>query len=362
MMTAWVRTAAATLAGLALISTAAIAQDFELVDTPSVTQLPLAQIKPKSIVFSDQPGEGLLDPAVGFVSYETWAKAKPAQAQFLGLYPGYSEPNYDIIVDGQRRRHRERLHMYVAEARFVVNRAPASLNLTQFATLAFAERIDPAIKHQVATAADQPRSKEARVTYNQHPQRKWCEGRPVVICLRSTYKLEGRLPIGIQLANKLREGSGSRRISDTLEFDSELTVLSAAEVEELGLAKLTMLDTPPAGALEQSIFYINQVMQYGKLLAVFQAHPSDPGRTVVSVFTALAIESNVLGKQKQFANVPVLRNLVPAQVLNGKSSFNSGKSLSAGLPAYARNQIRSIAAILETGGQAAGKPVPNPVR
>ena len=103
-------------------------------------------------------------------------------------------------------------------------------------------------------------------------------------------------------------------------------------------------------------------MQFGKLLAVFQAHPSDPGKTVVSVFTALAIESNLLGKQKQFANVPVLRNLVPAQVLLGKSSFNSGKSLSAGLPVYARNQIRAIAAILEAGGQAAGKPASNPVR
>jgi hypothetical protein len=176
----------------------------------------------------------------------------------------------------------------------------------------------------------------------------------VVICLRSSYRLEGRLPLGIQLANKLREGS--RRISDTLEFDSELTVLSAAEVTELGLAKLTRLDTPSIGALEQSIFYVNQAMQFGKLLAVFQAHPDDPGRTVVSVFTALAIESNLLGKQKQFANVPVMRNLVPAQVLLGKSSFNSGKSLSGGLPVYARNQIRAIAAILEAGGQGAAKP------
>jgi hypothetical protein len=198
------------------------------------------------------------------------------------------------------------------------------------------------------------------VIHNQHPQRKWCEGRETVICLHSTYKLEGRLPVGIQLANKIREGS--RRISDTLEFDSELTVLSAAEVGELGLSKLTQLDTAPVGALEQSIFFVNQVMQFGKMLAVFQAHPTDPGKTVVSVFTALAIESNLLGKQKQFANVPVLRNLVPAQVLLGKSSFNSGKSLSAGLPLYARNQIRSIAAILEAGGQAAGKPAPNPVR
>lgn len=352
--------AIALVAGLASFAAGAAAQDFELVETPSVTQVPVAQLKPRSIVFADKPGDDLVDPAVGFISYETWAKARPVQAQFLGLYPGYTEPNVDIIVDGTRRRYREKLHMYVAEARFVISRPPGSLKLATLATLPFVERIDPAIKHQLATAADQARPKDSRVVSNQHPQRKWCEGREVVICLRSAYKLEGRLPVGIQLANKLREGS--RRISDTLEFDGELTVLSAAEVTDLGLTKLTALDSPPVGALEQSIFYINQVMQFGKLLAIFQAHPSDPGKTVVSVFTALAIESNVLGKQKQFANVPVMRNLVPAQVLLGRSSFNSGKSLSAGLPVYARNQIRAIAAILEAGGQAAGKPTPNPVR
>jgi hypothetical protein len=43
----------------------------------------------------------------------------------------------------------------------------------------------------------------------------------------------------------------------------------------------------------------------------------------------------------------VLRNLVPAQVLAGKSSFNAGTSISAGLPVYARNQVKAIAAILE---------------
>jgi hypothetical protein len=44
--------------------------------------------------------------------------------------------------------------------------------------------------------------------------------------------------------------------------------------------------------------------------------------------------------------MPVLRNLVPAQVLMGKSSFNSGNSISAGLPAYARNEISTVAGIL----------------
>ena len=45
--------------------------------------------------------------------------------------------------------------------------------------------------------------------------------------------------------------------------------------------------------------------------------------------------------------VPVLRNLVPAQVLAGKSSFNTGSSLSAGLPVYARSSVKAIAALIE---------------
>jgi len=81
-------------------------------------------------------------------------------------------------------------------------------------------------------------------------------------------------------------------------------------------------------------------MQFGKLLAVFQPYPGDPSKTVATVFMALAIESSVLDKRKEFAMVPVLRNLVPAQVLAGKSSFNTGKSLSAGLPVYARSSVK----------------------
>jgi len=43
----------------------------------------------------------------------------------------------------------------------------------------------------------------------------------------------------------------------------------------MGLASLTGLDTPPAGALEQNIFWVNQVIQFGKLLAVLQQHPTE---------------------------------------------------------------------------------------
>jgi hypothetical protein len=227
----------------------------------------------------------------------------------------------------------------------VLGRPPGSIDLTSLVTLPFVERIDPAIKHRLVTPEEVVSPKDPRAVHNQHPLRRWCEARPVMICIHSRYQFEGKLPVGIKIANNIREGS--KRIPDYLEFESELTLRTPAEVSEMGLARLTGLDTPSVGALEQTIFYVNQVMQFGKLLAVFQQHPTEAKQTIVTVFVALAVESSILAKKKEFAKVPVLRNLVPVQVLAGKSSFNSGSSISAGLPVYARNQVKAIATVLE---------------
>jgi len=111
--------------------------------------------------------------------------------------------------------------------------------------------------------------------------------------------------------------------------------------------KMTGINSPVTGALEQNIFYVNQILRFGKFLAVLQQHPAEADKTVVSAYVALAIKAKVLENRKEYESVPILRNLVPAQVLVGNSSFNSGNSISAGLPAYARNQIKAVAGILE---------------
>lgn len=339
----------AVLVGLAALAAASgaqlHAQEFTIAEVTSPAGLAVEQLKPHTIAFTDRPSEELIDPEVGLIRFEDWARAKPVEKQFLTPFPSYVEPYVEATVDGVLKRFREKLHMYVGEARFVLARPPGSVDLASLVSLPFAERIDPAIKHRLITAAEAVSPKDPRAVQNQHPLRRWCEARPVTICIHSRYQFEGKLPIGIKIANKIREGS--KKIPDFLEFESELTLRPPAEVSEMGLASLTGLDTPPVGALEQNIFYVNQVMQFGKLLAVFQQHPTDANHTVVTVFIALAVETSILTKKKQFMKVPVLRNLVPAQVLAGKSSFNSGNSISAGLPVYARNQAKAIAAILE---------------
>jgi hypothetical protein len=166
-----------------------------------------------------------------------------------------------------------------------------------------------------------------------------------LICIQSIYKLEGKIPLGVMLVNKLRDTV--KKIADHIDFQSEFSALSPADVDQAGLQELTTLDAPVGGVLEQDIFYVNQIMKFGKFLAVFQRDSADPGKTVVTAFMVLAIDAGVFDKKKDFEKMPVLRNLVPAEVLMGRSSFNSGDSISAGLPKYARNEIRTIAGILE---------------
>jgi hypothetical protein len=321
------------------------AQEFTIEDITAPAAMAVDQLKPKVIKFLDRPTEDLIDPDAGLIRFEDWAQARPVEKQLLSPYPSYVEPHTDVTIDGVRKRFKEKLHVYVGQARFAVARAPASIDLASFVSLPFIERSDPSIKHRLITSTEAVDPKNPRTVHNQHPLRRWCEVRPVTICIRSRYQFEGKLPIGIQIANKLRDAP--KQIADHLEFESELTLRPPVEVTELALASVTGIDTQPVGALEQNIFYVNQVMQFGKLLAVFQRHPADAKQTLVTVYMSLAVESSLLGKKKEFMKVPVLRNLVPAQVIAGKSSFNSGNSISAGLPVYARNQIKAIAAQVE---------------
>ena len=331
--------------GALAATTYAAAPELRVEEVTSPAGLAVDHLKPKTILFMDHPSEELIDPDAGLIKFEDWAAARPVEKQFLTPFPSYVEPNVETTVDGVRKRQKEKLHMYVAQARFALARAPESIDLAGYVSLPFLERTDPAIKHQLITSAEAISPKDPRAAHNQHPLRRWCEARAVTICIRSRYQLEGKLPLGIKVANKLRDSS--KQVAEYLQFESELTLRPPAEVAEMGLNTLTGLDTPAIGAIEQNIFYVNQVMQFGKLLAVFQRHPTDAKQTIVTVYVALAVETNIFLKKKEFSNVPVLRNLVPAQVLAGKSSFNSGNSISAGLPVYARNQVKAMAAILE---------------
>lgn len=320
------------------------AQDFRVEEVPSATSVPIARLKDRTIVFSDHRQDSVNDSGTGLMKFEDWANSKPLEKRFLSPFPEYKEPTIQVTVHGLTKPYTEKLHVYVVEARFQIDKPPGALDLSRYARLDMLEKVDPSIKHRTITADQARPNVDPGSAHNRNPKRRWCDA-PQALCIESRYHLEGKLPAGVRLANKLEDDG--KKISEYMEFQSELRVLPSEEIDQAGLMQLTEVNAPIAGVLEQTLFDVNQVMQFGKLLAVLQENPAAKDRTIATVLMAFGVESDILERKREFENVPVLRNLIPVQVLMGKSSFNTGNSISAGLPDYTRNRIRSIADLLQ---------------
>lgn len=326
-----------------------VAEEFQMQEVLSLPQQAAGTLAPHTILFTDHRKDELVDPITGLIHFSDWERSRLSQKQLLSLFPSFEEPSINAADDGAAgdsitKTRKRRLHVYVAEARFALAKPAASFDLSKMITLAMIEQLDPSIKHRLITAADVIPNKDPKAS-NHNPTRQWCEGGGASICIQSKYQLEGRLPTGIMLVNKIRENH--KKIADYMEFQSELRLVPDAEIDQTALAKATGVDSPVAGVVEQNIFYINQIMQFGKFMAVLQPDPTDPKKSVATAFVALAVDSDLFEKKKELESVPILRNLVPAQVLAGNSSFNTGDSISAGLPKYSRNRVKAIAALLE---------------
>src|SRR5262249_33683689 len=160
----------------------------------SVAALAPAELKPRTIVFTDHRNDELADTGTSLIRFEDWARARPLQKQILSLYPGYIEPTFNVSRNGVTNPHNEKLHVEGAEARFLVGKPPGALDLSRFTTLAFLERLDPAIKHKVISPAEMMPPKLPELPHLRHPARDWCASSMQGICTQSRYRFEGRLP------------------------------------------------------------------------------------------------------------------------------------------------------------------------
>lgn len=307
------------------------AQDFKLEPVSSLASVPVEKLDRRTITFAEQRADKATDAANELIPFDEWTRKQPVHSRFLSLFPSFKEPAG------------VKLSMYVAEARFRLSRPAAAFELSRYASIGFLEKLDPAIKHRPIAGADAVPNNDPS-SHNRAPLRSWCQD--AAACFQSRYKFEGRIPAGILLVNKLRDET-KKPIPDFIDFQSEIRLRSRDDLQFAGFTELTGVNTPVAGVFELSIFWVNQVIHSGKILAVIQEHPAEQNAAIATVYLALAIRSDVLTKQRDFLSAPILRNLVPAQLLMGRSSFNNGESISAGLPQFARGRIKAIAGIIE---------------
>ena len=131
---------------------------------------------------------------------------------FCRYFPTYSEPTVTKAAspDAPAGPVLEKLNMYVAQARFILDRPPGAFNLARYVTLPFLEKIDPAIKHKLIAAADINPLTDLQGTGNDNPHRKWCTGRTTLICisveLQARRQDSDRHHAGQQIARHRQEG------------------------------------------------------------------------------------------------------------------------------------------------------------
>jgi len=170
------------IAFLALIgfASAASADAFRIEDVPSARNTDVAQLKPETIAFSDKPAGDSAEANLDLVRFEDWARDHPNEKKFLALYPSYVEPTINRTDSGKDNAKPEdtkpdtggakpdnaaakpdnagakpvveKLYVYVAQARFVIDRAPGTIDLTHYVTLDFLGRIDPAMRRHCSSA------------------------------------------------------------------------------------------------------------------------------------------------------------------------------------------------------------------
>src|SRR5215218_8797079 len=145
LLTTSSRVRAAFVAALVLCAPAR-AEGFRVEEVPSVTSVDPARLQPGTILFSDHGKDPLADPNTGLFRFEDWARERPVEKQLLSLYPAFVEPVVAVTAHGVTKQVKQKLHVYVVEARFLVPRPASAIDLKRYATLAFLERIDPAIK------------------------------------------------------------------------------------------------------------------------------------------------------------------------------------------------------------------------
>ncbi|MET0710388.1 MAG: hypothetical protein ABWY82_26620, partial [Tardiphaga sp.] len=240
------------------------ADDFKLDLVASVAAVPVTALKPRVIVFSETRLGEKADSPAELIPFDEWLRDKPVQRRFLAMLPDFREP---LLKEGGTAK----LSMYVAEARFRLPKPAQAFDLKRYASIAFLEGLDPAVKHTAIAIADAIPNKDAASANLRPMGRKWCED--AAGCFQSRYRFEGRIPMGILLVNKLRDET-KKPIPDYIEFQSEVRLPSPQDPQFVDIRTLTGIDAPVAGVFEETIFWVNQVIHSGKILAVMQQDPS----------------------------------------------------------------------------------------
>src|ERR1700746_62299 len=131
----------APIAGALFAASPSIAQTSELrIDNvSSARKVDATRLTAGAIEFSDHTGAGTTSESA-LMPFDEWASRQPIEKKFLALFPSYVEPLVTDDKASEPAQKPEKLYMYVAQARFVLAKAPGAIDLSRYETPALVQK------------------------------------------------------------------------------------------------------------------------------------------------------------------------------------------------------------------------------
>lgn len=351
------------LAFTACFALAAQAQEKALEIVPEATKF--------SAITTDnmKPGTVYYQSTENPLPFADWKNTNSNEYTFLALYDGYIEPT--LLTRKKKTPITEKMTMFVAKAKTIINKAPANINLKNMATLGFLQKLDPEILHAQITPGqimpvmggraqidnfkslcnkEKPYivrpSLELALDKLNRPSQPWCADTSRSICVESCYIFNGGYRSVVTGYNNFKAEDEYDKKDFGMATQSEIRYfVSEAELgKKVPVAALTGINTPVRGVFEQNIFYFNQMVQYGKVIAFFQEHPKDASKTVVTSYLVFGMQSSTYDKVYNIMGL----TLEVKEILMGRGGrLNTASGITAGLPIYTQNIAKSLSKILE---------------
>lgn len=318
-----------------------------------------AQAKDDAVQYNERPG----------TPFAEWVAKYPREHQVLGLFKNYAEPTFTENGKTDVRR----LTMYTNRVRISINKVASQINLPNLITIESLQNLDRELKHKVISANQampnvvgkgpidnfkwctkqvMVETQMLDVPYIALPgyerdlsflkgDRPWCANDGRTLCVESCFPFNARWSTAVQgynvwkTAKKMGNIKQEELKDEGMGMQIEARYFTSDAEYGQNLQDLTGVKSPIRGIVELNIFFVNQVIQYGKVLAVFQEHPQSAQATVVTTVSAYAIVTKSWDKKEV------------REALQGKSSENTKTGLTAGIPTFTKNIAKSLASMLE---------------
>jgi hypothetical protein len=297
------------------------------------------------------PQTGDINHSTRFLPFDQWAAQAPAEHKALNLFAGFVEPTRESKKAGVVKKIQDKHMLFVARSSFIINKSVDSVNLSQYINKSYLDELDKKsgfIHTQIDASKilNYQANEAANLAGYNSKSATWCKDRGQFICVESSYNL-GKLSIGVKVINKI-EGA---EYTSALKVQSELRLVPGAElVQRMNLKGLSGLETPTAGAIENSTMYVNQFLRWGKSVVIVQQHPANQALSVATIYTIVAISDSFYNMEKKKPSLAGTLNgmgMTPRALLEGTSPLNQNDgSILSGLPNYTATMAESLSALM----------------